>query len=73
MPGGADGRLTARKPFADQVEVDLLFDLAVRQVVEQLWFDVAHHSELVEEQEDDFEQYQPFDSSAGSLQASSRP
>ena len=43
--------LQAGKPFTGQVQIDLLFDLAVRQVVEKLWFDVAHHSELVEEQD----------------------
>ena len=41
----------ARRRLAGQVEIDLICDLPVGQAVEKLWFDVAHHSELVEEQE----------------------
>ena len=47
--------LQADKPFAGQVQIDPLFDLPIRQIVEKLWFDVAHHSELVEEQKNNFE------------------
>ncbi len=51
-------RLQSGKPFADQVEIDLLFNLPVGQIVQKLWGDVAHHSELVEEQNHYLQQYQ---------------
>ncbi len=40
------------------VQTDLLFNLPVGQIVQELWFDAAHHSESVEEQKYNFEQYQ---------------
>jgi len=45
----------ARRRLADQVQIDLLFNFSIRQIIQKLWFDGAHHSELVEEQEHYFE------------------